>query len=46
MKEFFDHYLMDKPMPKWYAQGVPRLEMEQHLKSRQPVETRSKKDEH
>ena len=36
MKEFFDHYLMGKPMPKWYADGIPRLEMEEHLKSRLP----------
>jgi acetyl esterase/lipase len=37
MKEFFDHYLMGKPMPKWYEQGVPRQEIEEHLKSRQTV---------
>lgn len=35
MKEFFDHFLMGKPMPKWYQEGVPRLEMEDHLKARQ-----------
>jgi dipeptidyl aminopeptidase/acylaminoacyl peptidase len=45
MKEFFDHYLMDKPMPQWYAEGVPRLEMEQHLKSRQPSKPAEKQDE-
>jgi hypothetical protein len=35
MKEFFDHFLMGKPMPSWYEEGVPRLQMEDHLKSRQ-----------
>ncbi|MCX6544023.1 MAG: prolyl oligopeptidase family serine peptidase [Acidobacteria bacterium] len=34
MKEFFDHYLMGKPAPKWMTDGVPRLEMEDHLKER------------
>jgi dienelactone hydrolase len=37
MKEFFDHFLMGKPAPDWYQKGVPRLDMEDHLKSRQPV---------
>ncbi|MGH7669611.1 MAG: S9 family peptidase, partial [Gemmatimonadaceae bacterium] len=26
MKEFFDHYLMGKPMPDWMANGVPQVE--------------------
>jgi dipeptidyl aminopeptidase/acylaminoacyl peptidase len=34
MKEFFDHYLMGKPAPDWWVKGVPRLEMEEHLKLR------------
>ena len=34
MKEFFDHYLMGKPAPEWVTDGVPRLEMEEHLKER------------
>ena len=34
MKEFFDHFLMGKPAPEWYTDGVPRLEMEDHLKER------------
>ncbi|HUQ84371.1 MAG TPA: prolyl oligopeptidase family serine peptidase, partial [Gemmatimonadaceae bacterium] len=25
MKQFFDHYLMDKPAPKWMTDGVPQL---------------------
>jgi acetyl esterase/lipase len=36
MKEFFDHHLMGKPAPKWWLEGVPRLDMNDHLKSRQP----------
>jgi dipeptidyl aminopeptidase/acylaminoacyl peptidase len=35
VQEFFDHYLMGKPMPKWFKDGVPWLEMEEHLRSRQ-----------
>jgi len=26
MKQFFDHYLMDKPMPDWMANGLPQVE--------------------
>jgi len=37
MKEFFDHYLKGAPMPKWLEEGIPRLEMEEHLKSRKPA---------
>jgi dipeptidyl aminopeptidase/acylaminoacyl peptidase len=25
MKQFFDHYLMDKPAPPWMTDGVPFL---------------------
>jgi dipeptidyl aminopeptidase/acylaminoacyl peptidase len=25
MKQFFDHYLMDKPAPKWMTDGVPQV---------------------
>jgi dienelactone hydrolase len=39
MKEFFDHFLMGKPAPDWYVNGVPRLDMEDHLKSRQATKT-------
>jgi len=24
MKQYFDHYLMDKPMPQWMADGLPQ----------------------
>jgi dienelactone hydrolase len=26
MKQFFDHYLMDKPMPRWMAEGLPQVD--------------------
>jgi len=31
MREFFDHYLMDKPAPKWMDDGVPLLKMKDEL---------------
>jgi len=34
MKEFFDHYLMDKPAPKWMEEGIPALQMKDHLQER------------
>ncbi len=34
MKEFFDHHLMGKPAPDWWATGVPHLKLEDHLKNR------------
>jgi acetyl esterase/lipase len=43
MKEFFDHYLMGTPAPDWWTKGVPRLEMEDHIKQR--MEERKKKEE-
>lgn len=39
MKEFFDHFLMGKPAPKWWTDGVPRLDMNDHLKGRIPAKT-------
>ncbi|MGE3615756.1 MAG: prolyl oligopeptidase family serine peptidase [Gemmatimonadales bacterium] len=36
MREFFDHYLTGVEAPDWLKNGIPRLEMEEHLKSRQP----------
>ena len=36
MKEFFDHYLTGAPAPAWWTSGVPRLDMDTHLESRQP----------
>ncbi len=26
MKQYFDHYLMDKPAPEWMKEGIPHLE--------------------
>jgi dipeptidyl aminopeptidase/acylaminoacyl peptidase len=34
MKENFDHYLKGAPAPEWLTKGVPRLQMEEHLKER------------
>jgi dipeptidyl aminopeptidase/acylaminoacyl peptidase len=34
MREFFDHYLMDKPAPKWMTDGIPLLKMKDHLEER------------
>ena len=25
MKQFFDHYLMDKPAPQWLVDGLPQV---------------------
>jgi dipeptidyl aminopeptidase/acylaminoacyl peptidase len=35
MREYFDHYLKGEPAPDWMKDGIPRLKMEEHLKSRQ-----------
>ena len=35
MKEFFDHHLQGQPAPDWLKNGIPRLKMQEHLKSRQ-----------
>lgn len=35
MKEYFDHYLRASPAPDWLRDGIPRLKMQEHLKSRQ-----------
>ena len=42
MKEFFDHYLTGAPAPGWWTEGVPRLEMEKHLETRQPKKSTPK----
>src|SRR5258708_4303092 len=34
MREFFDHYLMDKPEPQWLKEGIPHIKMDEHLKER------------
>ena len=37
MQEWFDTFLRDQPAPDWLKNGVPRLQMEQHLKDRKPL---------
>ena len=37
MQEWFDHFLQGKPAPDWMTEGVPRLKMEEHLRSRKPL---------
>jgi dipeptidyl aminopeptidase/acylaminoacyl peptidase len=34
MREFFDHYLRDKPAPAWLKEGVPHLRLEEHIRER------------
>jgi dipeptidyl aminopeptidase/acylaminoacyl peptidase len=34
MTEWFDHYLMGKPAPEWMKNGIPRLQMAEHLAGR------------
>jgi len=51
MKEFFDHYLMGKPEPKWMTEGIPYLQLKDVLKEQakilKPAEKKEpeKKDE-
>ena len=37
MFEWFDHFLQGKPAPDWMKEGVPRLQMEEHLRNRRPL---------
>ena len=37
MMEWFDHFLQGKPAPDWLREGVPRLEMERHLRERKAL---------
>ncbi len=37
MTEWFDTFLRDQPAPEWLKEGVPRLQMEDHLKDRRPL---------
>jgi hypothetical protein len=34
MKEFFDYFLMGKPAPAWYTEGVSHLKLKDYLKER------------
>jgi len=40
MTEWFDHYLKDAPAPDWILKGVPRVELEQHLRNRREAASR------
>jgi dipeptidyl aminopeptidase/acylaminoacyl peptidase len=33
-KEFFDHFLLGKPAPRWLEEGISLLEMKNHLQDR------------
>ncbi|MFG1691044.1 alpha/beta hydrolase family protein [Gemmatimonadota bacterium] len=33
-KEFWDHFLKGEPAPDWWLNGVPHLEMDDHIKDR------------
>lgn len=37
MTEWFDTFLRDQPAPQWLTDGVPRLQMESHLKTRRAM---------
>jgi dipeptidyl aminopeptidase/acylaminoacyl peptidase len=37
MGEWYDHYLKGAPAPSWMKDGVPRLQMEEHLRDRKPA---------
>jgi dipeptidyl aminopeptidase/acylaminoacyl peptidase len=37
LTEWFDTFLRDQPAPQWLQDGIPRLKMEEHLKSRRPL---------
>lgn len=34
MREFFDHYLRDRPAPRWLTEGIPHLKHDEHIKER------------
>lgn len=34
MREFWDHYLKGVPAPDWWTEGVPHLELEEHIDER------------
>ena len=34
MMEFFDYYLKGKPAPLWWSEGVPKLELDEHLEEK------------
>jgi dipeptidyl aminopeptidase/acylaminoacyl peptidase len=46
MREFFDHHLMGKPMPKWLKEGISHLDQEEHIKerTRQIIKSKNQKE--
>ncbi len=44
MKEFFDHFLKDAPAPDWWKNGVPSLEMDEHIDGRLKAREEAKKN--
>ena len=44
MREYFGHLLKGEDAPDWWTEGVPHLEMEDHLKERAAL-VKPKKDE-
>jgi dipeptidyl aminopeptidase/acylaminoacyl peptidase len=34
MREFFDHHLLDRPAPAWLREGVPHLQLDEHIAER------------
>jgi hypothetical protein len=38
MTEWFDVHLKGTPAPDWIDRGVPRLKMDEHLRSRKKAE--------
>ncbi|HEX6307588.1 MAG TPA: prolyl oligopeptidase family serine peptidase [Longimicrobiales bacterium] len=47
MAEWFDHFLLGRPAPDWMKNGIPRLEMEEHLRSRRnPATTVTTANDH
>ncbi|MCR4373993.1 MAG: prolyl oligopeptidase family serine peptidase [Acidobacteria bacterium] len=43
MKEFFDHFLKGEPAPDWWKDGVPRLDMQEHIDGRLKAREEAKK---
>lgn len=44
LQEFFDHYLLGAPAPKWMEEGVPIIKMKDHLEERAKTTSKSQPD--
>jgi len=45
MREWFDHWLMERPAPGWMVEGIPHLKMKDHLQERMKAwKTEEKKE--